>query len=285
MRSVVITGTSTGIGHATAKVLLAHGFRVFGSVRKQADADRLKAEFGANFTPVIFDVTDEAAVAAAAREVRSALGAETLAGLVNNAGVAVAGPALELSIDEFRGQMETNVIGPVIATQAFGPLLGTDRSLKGPPGRIVMISSVAGQHGNPLMAPYAMSKHAIEGVSESLRRELALFGIEVVIIGPGAVKTPIWQKAEQVDVARFSNSPYLPALERLRAFMLSLGAKGLDAERVGELVCRALTTPKPKVRYAIVPNPGQMLLQRLLPKRVVDGIIEKRLGLMPPKGT
>lgn len=284
MRSVVITGTSTGIGHAAARVLLAQGFRVFGSVRKQVDADRLKGEFGANFTPLIFDVTDESAVAAAAREVRSALGGETLAGLVNNAGIAVAGPALELSIDEFRGQMEINVIGPVIVTQAFGPLLGADRSLIGLPGRIVMISSVAGQHGNPLMAPYAMSKHAIEGFSESLRRELALFGIEVVIIGPGAVKTPIWQKAEQVDIARFSNSPYLPALERLRAFMLSLGANGLDAEQVGELVCTVLTTPKPKVRYAIVPNPGQMLLQRLLPKRVVDGIIEKRLGLSAPKG-
>jgi NAD(P)-dependent dehydrogenase (short-subunit alcohol dehydrogenase family) len=281
MRSIVITGTSTGIGHASAKVLLAKGFRVFGSVRKQADADRLKMEFGANFTALQFDVTDEAAVTAAAREVRDALKGETLAGLVNNAGVAVAGPALELSIDEFRRQMDVNVIGPVIVTQAFGPLLGADRLLKGPPGRIVMISSVAGQHGNPLMAPYAMSKHAIEGFSESLRRELALFGIGVVIIGPGAVKTPIWQKAEQVEVAQFSNSPYRPALERLRAFMLAFGAKGLEAEKVGQLVHTALTTANPKVRYAIVPNPMQMLLQSVLPKRVVDGIIEKRLGLTP----
>jgi NAD(P)-dependent dehydrogenase (short-subunit alcohol dehydrogenase family) len=284
MRSVVITGTSTGIGHAAAKILLANGLRVFGSVRKQADADRLKAEFGVNFTPLTFDVTDETAVAAAAREVRGALAGETLAGLVNNAGVAVAGPALELGIDEFRSQMEINVIGPVIVTQAFGPLLGADRSLTGAPGRIVMISSVSGLHGNPLMAPYAMSKHAIEGLSESLRRELALFGIGVVIIGPGAVKTPIWQKAEQVDVARFSNSPYLPALERLRAFMLTFSASGLEAEKVGELIHTALTVPKPKARYAIVPNPGQMLLQRLLPKRIVDGIIEKRLGLTAPKG-
>jgi NAD(P)-dependent dehydrogenase (short-subunit alcohol dehydrogenase family) len=147
-----------------------------------------------------------------------------------------------------------------------------------------MISSVAGQHGNPLMAPYAMSKHAIEGFSESLRRELALFGIEVVIIGPGAVKTPIWQKAEQVDVARFSNSPYLPALERLRAFVLAFAAQGLPPEKVADLVHTALTAARPKARYAIVPNPGQMLLQRLLPKRVVDGIIAKRLGLTPSKG-
>ena len=132
MRSVVITGASTGIGWATAKLLLDRGFRVFGSVRKPADADRLKTEFGANFMPLRFDVTDEAAVLAAAREVRTALAGETLAGLVNNAGIAVAGPVLELSADEFRRQMEVNFIGPIIATQAFGPLLGSDPSLKGP---------------------------------------------------------------------------------------------------------------------------------------------------------
>src|SRR3954449_2190780 len=108
MRSVVITGASTGIGWATAKLLLGRGFRVFGSVRKQADADRLRGEFGANFTPLLFDVTDEAAVLAAARKVREALGGETLAGLVNNAGVAVAGPVLELSADDFRRQMDIN---------------------------------------------------------------------------------------------------------------------------------------------------------------------------------
>lgn len=129
MRSVVVTGASTGIGWAIAKFLVGRGYRVFGSVRKQADADRLTSEFGANFTPLLFDVTDEAAVLAAARQVREALGGETLAGLVNNAGIAVAGPA-----DDFRRQMDINVIGPVIATQAFGPLLGADPSLKGPKG-------------------------------------------------------------------------------------------------------------------------------------------------------
>src|SRR6478672_8911508 len=126
MRPVVITGASTGIGWATAKLLLDRGFRVFGSVRKQADADRLRAEFGANFTPLLFDVTDEPAVLAAAREVRAALNGEKLAGLVNNAGIAVAGPVLELAADEFRRQMDVNVIGP-----------------------IVMISSVAGKRRQP----------------------------------------------------------------------------------------------------------------------------------------
>src|SRR5665213_2789790 len=174
MRSVVITGASTGIGWATAKLLLDRGFRVFGSVRKPADADRLTSEFGANFTPLLFDVTDEAAVLAAAREVRAALNGETLAGLVNNAGIAVAGPVLELSADQFRRQMEVNVMGPIIATQAFGPLLGSDPSLRGPKGRIVMISSVAGKNGNPLMSAYAASKFAIEGLSEALRREMTV---------------------------------------------------------------------------------------------------------------
>src|SRR3981189_3535094 len=122
MQSVVITGASTGIGWATAKLLLDRGFRVFGSVRQEADTDRLKSEFGANFTPLLFDVTDEAAVLSAAREVRAALGGETLAGLVNNAGIAVAGPVLELSADQFRPQMDANVIAPITAHQAFALL-------------------------------------------------------------------------------------------------------------------------------------------------------------------
>lgn len=284
MRSVVITGTSTGIGFGTAKVLLDRGFRVFGSVRKVADADRLKQQFGGHFVPLIFDVTDEAAVHAAAGEVRAALGGETLAGLVNNAGIAVSGPLLELTADEFRKQMDVNVMGPVIATQAFAPLLGADRSLRGAPGRIVMISSVSGQNGNPLLSPYSTSKHAIEGLSESLRREFMLFGIDVIIIGPGAVKTPIWDKAEEIDISRYGNSPFLPALERLRAFMLKLSKDGLPPEQIGELVHHALTAPRPKVRYAVSPEPVQLLLAKILPKRLLDGIVAKRLGLLPAKG-
>jgi hypothetical protein len=282
MQSVVITGASTGIGWATAKLLLERGFRVFGSVRKPADADRLRAEFGANFTPLLFDVTNEAAVLAAAREVRAALGGETLFGLVNNAGVAVAGPVLELAADEFRRQMDVNVIGPIISTQAFGPLLGSDPSLRGPRGRIIMISSVAGKNGNPLTAAYAASKHAIEGLSESLRREMMLFGIDVIVIAPGAVKTPIWSKAEEVDISAYKNSPFFPALERIRKFMLQLGETGLPAERIAEAIADALTSAHPKVRYQITPDPMRHLMMAVLPKRMVDRIIAKRLGLMPP---
>ncbi|HKO69600.1 MAG TPA: SDR family oxidoreductase [Bradyrhizobium sp.] len=282
MQSVVITGVSTGIGWASAKLLLDRGFRVFGSMRKQVDADRLKGEFGPNFTPLMFDVTDEAAVFAAAREVRTALNGQTLTGLVNNAGIAVAGPVLELAADEFRRQMNVNVIGPIITTQAFGPLLGSDLSLKGPKGRVVMISSVAGKNGNPLTAAYSASKHAIEGLSESLRREMMLFGIDVIIVAPGAVKTPIWSKAEEVDISAYKNSPFFPALGRIRQFMLRLGETGLPPEKIAEAIAEALTSAHPKVRYQLTPDPMRHLMLALLPKRMTDKIIAKRLGLLPP---
>jgi NAD(P)-dependent dehydrogenase (short-subunit alcohol dehydrogenase family) len=283
MRSVVVTGVSTGIGWATAKLLLTRGFRVFGSVRKAADAERLRNEFGANFTPLLFDVTDEAAVLAAAREVRAALNGETLTGLVNNAGIAVAGPVLELAADEFRRQMDVNVIGPIIATQAFGPLLGADPSLKGPRGRIVMVSSVAGKNGNPLMSAYSASKHAIEGLSEGLRRrEMMLFGIDVVIVAPGAVKTPIWSKADEVDISTHRNSPFFPALEKIRKFMRQLGENGLPPEKIAEAIAGALTSARPKLRYSITPDPMRHVITSVLPKRTLDRIIARRLGLMPP---
>jgi NAD(P)-dependent dehydrogenase (short-subunit alcohol dehydrogenase family) len=280
MQSVVITGASTGIGFSAARVLIDKGFRVFGSVRKQADAERLTRELGANFVPLLFDVTDEAAVLAAARKVREALGGERLAGLVNNAGIAVAGPALEVSLDDYRRQMDINVMGPIIVTRAFAPLLGTDAELKGPPGRIVMMSSVSGKNSNPLIAPYSMSKHALEAFSESLRRELLLFGIDVIIIGPAAVKTPIWDKARDVDVSVYANSPYFKALQTMRTYMLQLGATGLPAERLGELVHRVLTIPRPKVRYAISNQRLQMAMLAVLPKRLLDRVIGKRLGLL-----
>jgi NAD(P)-dependent dehydrogenase (short-subunit alcohol dehydrogenase family) len=282
MPAVVVTGASTGIGWASAKLLLDKGFRVFGSVRKDADAQRLKSEFGANFMPLMFDVTDEAAVRSAARDVRAAINGETLAGLVNNAGIAVAGPVLEISVEQFRRQMEVNVIGPVIATQAFGPLLGPDASLKGPKGRIVMISSVAGRNGNPLTPAYAASKHALEGLSESLRRELMLFGIDVIIVAPGPVKTPIWSKGdEEANISAYQNSPYFPALQKLRTAAQHLADIGLPAEKIAETVYEALTLPHPKVRYQLAPDPMRHLMTAYLPKRMVDKIITRRLGLMP----
>ena len=188
---------------------------------------------------------------------------------------------LELAADEFRRQMDVNVIGPIISTQAFGPLLGSDPSLKGPKGRIVMISSVAGKSGNPLASAYSASKHAIEGLSESLRREMMLFGIDVIIVAPGAVKTPIWSKAEDVDISVYRNSPYFPALQKIRKFMLNLGEIGLSPEKIAAVIADALTSASPKVRYQLTPDPMRHLITGMLPKRMVDKIIARRLGLLP----
>ncbi|WP_398478554.1 SDR family oxidoreductase [Tardiphaga sp.] len=279
MRSVVITGASTGIGHATARTLLGHGFRVFGSVRRPDDAERLQTAFGANFTPLMFDVTDEAAVRIAADEVRTLLNGETLAGLVNNAGVVVPGALLDLDVSEFRTQMEVNVMGPVIVTKAFLPLLGADPALTGAPGRIVMMSSVSGQFGNPLLSPYSTSKFALEGLSESLRRELMLFGIDVITIAPGPVRTPIWDKAKALDVTRFVNSLYLPALMTLRGMLAQMSEKGLPPEAIAARVHRALTDARPQARVVASAEPLQTRIAGLLPRRWMDRIIARQLGL------
>lgn len=279
MKSAVITGASTGIGFATARELIDQGFRVFGSVRSDADAKRVQLEFGAGFTPLLFDVTDEKAVLAGAAEVRPMLHGEKLTGLVNNAGISVPGPLLELSVDKIRKQLEVNVIGQLIVTQAFAPLLGTDPALKGEPGRIVMISSVAGKSALPFGGPYAASKHALEGLSESLRRELMVFGIDVVVIGPGPIKTPIREKGAKADFSKYENTPYLEPLKRARAMMQARGMAGYPPERVAKLVHHVLTAPRPRVRYQITPDWLMRGVLRALPKRLVDRLIAGRLAL------
>jgi NAD(P)-dependent dehydrogenase (short-subunit alcohol dehydrogenase family) len=278
MKSVVVTGTSSGIGWGTASVLIRNGMQVFGSVRKQEDANRLAAEFGSAFTPLVFDITDAAAVRAAAEQVREALGGETLFGLVNNAGIGVAGPLMHQPIDEFRHQIEVNLIGPLIVTQAFLPLLGVDRSLRGAPGRIVNVSSVGGKNGAPFLGAYVASKHGLEGLSESLRRELMLYGIDVIIVGPGGVATPIWDKAEQIDTSIYANTDYAEVLPRFAEYFVSEGRKGYPPERVGEAILHALTVAKPRVRYAVVPQRFRnWILPMLLPRRIVDRIIARGL--------
>lgn len=279
MRSVVVTGVSTGIGRGITKVLLQNGFHVFGSVRKRLDAERLSTEFGERFSPLLFDVTDEVAVQATAGQVRQQLKGETLSGLVNNAGIAVPGPLIHLPTDDFRHQLEVNLVGVLIVTKAFAPLLGADRSLGGQPGRIINMSSVSGKSAPPFVGAYATSKHGLEGFSETLRREMMLYGIDVIIVGPGPVATPIWDKAQGVDLSAYAHTEYVEPARRALGYMLRNGKNGLPAEKVGEVVWHALTTPRPRVRYAVV---GRDLLrrfvQRLLPKRFVDQIIARNLG-------
>ncbi len=281
MRSVVVTGSSTGIGWGITKVLIRKGYRVFGSVRKQADADRLQAEFGDHFVPLFFDVTDARAVVEQAKKVSNMLEGLPLFGLVNNAGIAVAGPLLYIDVDEFRHQLEVNVTGQLIVTQAMAPLLMTDATRRSETGRIVMISSVGGKNASPFVGPYNASKFALEGFSESLRRELLLLGIDVIVVAPGAVATPIWDKAEQVDVSRYANTPYAAPLNAVRNYMLTSGRKGLKPEKLGQAVLRALTVRKPRTRYIVTPDPFQNFLVNTLPKRTVDRLIGGRLGLLP----
>ena len=176
--------------------------------------------------------------------------------------------------------MAINVTGQVRVTQAFGPLLGADLSLEGPPGRIVMMSSMAGEMGAPFLAPYAASKHALEGLSKSLRRELNVFGIQVVVLGPGAVATPIWAKSDEVDVSAYENSVFHDALVRLRNYMSKSGPEGFPPSKIADRVYRAFTDAKPRFRYAIVPQRFMnWSLPRMLPARKVDEIVTKRLGL------
>jgi NAD(P)-dependent dehydrogenase (short-subunit alcohol dehydrogenase family) len=283
-RSVVVTGASTGIGWGTVKVLVARGFEVFGSVRKQSDADRLANEFGGAFIPLLMDVTDHAALARAAELVGARLGQRRLAGLVNNAGIAVPGPLLHLPLEEYRRQLEVNLIAPLGVIQAFAPLLGTDRGREGTPGRIVNISSVAGKVGAPFLGAYVASKHGLEGMSESLRRELMLYGIDVIVVGPGAVVTAIWDKAESDEYGPYRATDYGTILDRFARYFIAEGRKGLSPEVVGEVVYRALTAAKPNVRYAVVGKKFQdWTLPRLLPKRMVDRFIGRQTGLLAAK--
>jgi len=282
--TVVVTGVSSGIGAATARRLAGSGAHVFGSVRRLEAAARLQSELGDKFTPLIFDVREEGAVYAAASQVRQALAGSRLCGLVNNAGVALPGPLALQPIAEFRDQVEVNLVGPLMVTQAFLPLLGTDPTLTGLPGRIINISSVGGKLGGPFLGAYVAAKHALEGLSETLRRELMLFGIDVIIVAPGAVATPIWDKAEEVPLEPLAATPYGPALRRMRDDALKNGRAGYPPEKVAEVIWTALNTAKPAARYAVVINKlTNWTIPRLLPTRLVDRIIAGQLGLKPEK--
>lgn len=281
-RTAVVTGVSTGIGRAIAKSLVENGWHVFGSVRKEKDASDASAALGPDFTALLFDVTDEPAIRRSAEKVSEALAGKTLDALVNNAGVAVAGPVAYLDLDDVKRQIDINVYGPIRVTQAFLPMLGTDHSRQGARGRVVNMSSVAGKMASPFMSPYAMSKHALEAMSESLRREMLPHGIDVIIVGPGAIKTPIWAKADELDVERYRNTEYYDDLSRMKSMMQEFGASGLEADDVGKLVLHILTTPTPKVRYPILKNEFMMwTLPQMMPRRTVDKAVAKRFGMKP----
>ena len=280
-KDVVVTGVSTGIGWGTTKVLVSKGFRVFGSVRKQADADRLQTEFGNSFVPLMMDITDTDAVHQAAQKVSSIIGDRKLVGLVNNAGIVVSGPLLYLRPSEYRRQLEANMISPLVVIQAFAPLLGMDKKRQGPAGRIVNISSTGAKVAIPLIGGYSSSKAGLEGMSDALRQELIVFGIDVVIIEPGTVNTAMYNKGEKEDLSEFKPTEYWEAVQNFQKYIVNEArTNGLPPERIGEAVHVALTTAKPKARYAVVPQRFKnWTLPRLLPVRMLDAYLAKQMGL------
>ncbi|WP_454780748.1 SDR family oxidoreductase [Legionella sp. WA2022007384] len=281
MRSVVVTGVSSGIGYGIAKKLIAHGIRVFGSVRNEKDAQRVSAELGALCVPLIFDITDQNAVRNAAQQVREQLQDEMLWGLINNAGIAVVGPLMETPIEEFRRQFEVNVIGQIQVTQAFISLLGADKTLKGKPGKIINIGSVSGKICKPFFGPYSISKHGVEAFSDTLRIELMIYGIDVVLIGPGMINTEIWHKNEdQVSDDKLRQSIYAKPLLKFKNYIYhKVEQSALPAKKVGELVYRILSNPNPKPRYTLVPHLfSDWIMPRLLSKRFLDKKIATALG-------
>lgn len=281
-KSVVVTGVSTGIGRGIVEALVGRGFKVFGTVRQQADADSLSAQFGDAFTPLLTDVTDDTAVARAVEQVRAALGQANLAGLVNNAGVSLVGPLLHQPLADFRTQLEVNLIAPLRVIQAFAPLLGTDKLRQGGPARIINISSVGGKMAFPYLGTYAASKHGLEGLSEALRRELLLYGIDVIVIEPGYVNTPILDKAESEDYAQYRHTAYADSLAGFRKAFIAEGRKGMSPLRIGEAVLEALTVSAPSTAYPVVHQKFKnWTLPQLLPKRVLDRLVAKQFGLLP----
>jgi len=280
MKHVVITGTSSGIGYDAARELVAQGYHVFGSVRKAADGERVRRQLGEQFTPLLFDVTEHEAVKAAAAQVKEVIGDRGLAGLVNNAGMAVPGPLMHLPLDDFRYQLEVNVVGTLAVTQAFLPLLGARKDMPHAPGRIVNISSVSGRIAYPFIGPYAASKHALEAMSDALRRELMIYGIDVIVVAPGSVQTPIWDKAGELDAGLYANTDYGSILQKMQKVFVRQGQTGIPVEKVSQIILKALESEWPKTRYVLARKwfTG-WFLPRWLPDRRLDRIIARRLGL------
>jgi NAD(P)-dependent dehydrogenase (short-subunit alcohol dehydrogenase family) len=271
--AVLVTGASTGIGEAAVRHLKTLGFDAIGAVRKDEDAERLE---GRGVRTMRIDVTDASQIAAAREE----LGDVPLAGLVNNAGIGVAAPLEFLPIDRLRQQLEVNLVGQAAVTQAFLPALRQGR------GRIVMVSSIGGRVALPLLSAYNASKFGLEGLSDSLRRELRPHGVDVILIEPGGVKTPIWQKGEELADEMLQEVP--PEAERLYGRMISTlrsetkkieQVRGMEPREVAEAIATALTTRRPRARYVLGSDAKvRAPMARFLPPRVMDRLIGRALG-------
>ncbi|SDS10119.1 SDR family oxidoreductase [Pseudomonas oryzae] len=271
---VLITGASSGIGLDCARLLVEQGYRVIGTVRREEDGLRLRDMLGADFTPLLLDVTHAGSLGGAVRRVEALVGADGLAALVNNAGIASPnGPLLLQPLEEIRGMFEVNLFGLLAVIQAFAPLLGA-RKGSARPGRLINISSVSGRVATPLTGAYAASKHALEAFNDTLRIELGIYGIEVVAIEPGPIRTPIWGKAKPDP--RYAGTDYEPAIHALLDLAAQNARKGAQVERVSQAVLHGLRTPRPKPRYPLHP---MWRLAALLPTRWIDRILARKMAL------
>lgn len=278
-KSVLISGVSTGIGYHLLKVYSERDYQVFGSVRKQNDAEQLLEEFP-EFTPLLFDVTDNEAIKAAVTIVEKKLNGQGLGILINNAGVAVSGPLMLLELEEFQRQFDINVFGLLRLTKACLPLLGASENLGHPPGKILNISSISGKVGYPFLGAYASSKHAVEGLSHSLRRELLPFGIDVILIAPGSIKTPIWEKESATVIPeKIKTSIFGKYVANFQKMMHRTAKRGLDPYQFAKQVVDISEKSKPKTRYAFAKNylTDWILPRYVLPDRVLDQMIQREL--------
>ena len=274
--TVVVTGASTGIGAATALHLDALGWRVLAGVRKEQDGAALRERAQGRLEPVLVDVTDAESIAALAERI----GDEPLAGLVNNAGVVVAGPLEFVMLEDLRRQFEVNVVGQVAITQA---LLANLRRAR---GRVVFMSSVGGRVAQPFVGPYTASKHAIEAIADSLRIELLPWAIAVSLIEPGAVKTPLWQKSIDQSMAGLDRYPahafelYGTAIDRMAKVAADQERSGVPPEKVAQAVAHALSARRPRTRYAVGRDARIAIRAKpYLPDRAMDRLILRITGL------
>lgn len=278
MRSVLVTGASTGIGRATALRLDGAGWKVFAGVRKEEDADSLRSEASDRLAPVILDVTDAEQIAAAAERI----GHETddgLDGLVNNAGVAVPGPLETVPLEDLRHQLEVNLVAYVAVTQAMLPLIRRAE------GRIVFLSSIGGRVAFPFGGPYHASKFATEAIGDVFRQELRPWGLKVSLIEPGSIDTPIWdrgqRKAEDIEAkAPHTNLLYGAALDKFRKVIEDTAERGIPPEKVAKAISHALESPRPKARYLVgLDAKVQARLQPFIPTALFDRIVARQLNL------
>ncbi|MBI2168378.1 MAG: SDR family oxidoreductase [Actinobacteria bacterium] len=276
-KTVLITGASTGIGEACALHLDAKGHRVFAGVRKEEDAESLRRKASDRLTPLFLDVTDEAQIETAAKTIEADVG--SLAGLVNNAGVARGGPLEYLPIDEWRDQIEVNVIGQVAITKAVLSLLRKDR------GRVVFIGSIGGRVATPLMGPYNASKFAIEGIGEALRMELHPWGMHVAVVEPGAIRTAIWDKGRETadrldrELPAEAHERYAEHIAAIRKGIEMQDRNAIGPEAVAKAVEHALFARRPRSRYVVGKDAYAMAaMTRAVPTRAREAIIRRFAG-------